>query len=94
MKWLALSLAALVTLFVALEWGAAPPSDLMLGSGERPTRHVHTGSRFAWRPPEVNDACRNICEPHCADRWGTSALPSVLCKGCFLICIDEACEAR
>jgi hypothetical protein len=50
MKWLALSVAALVALFVALEWGAAPPSDLTLGSGERPTRHVHTGSR-SWRPP-------------------------------------------
>jgi hypothetical protein len=93
MKWLALSLAALVALFVAREWGAAPPSDLTLGSGERPTRHVHTGSR-SWRPPEVNDACRNICEPHCTDRWGTSAWTSVLRKGRFLICIDQACEAH
>jgi hypothetical protein len=94
MKWIALSLAALVALFVALEWGAAPPSDLTLGPGERPTRHVPTNGRLAYRPPEVNDACRNICEPHCADRWGTSAWTSIPRKVCFLVCIDEACEAR
>jgi hypothetical protein len=90
MKWVALSLVAAVVLFVVLEWSAAPPFDPALGA----TRHLDIRSRYGWKPPEVNSPCRSICEPHCADRWGASSWTFILRRGCFLICIDEACKAR
>ena len=94
--------------FFALEWSAAP-AFTNGASGKVPTRHLTRSGlpsrywssstlgrhSFAQSPPfVVNEACRNICEPHCAARWGTSDWTFPLQKGCFLMCIDKACQAR
>lgn len=39
----------------------------------------------------VNDACRNLCEPHCRKRWGDGSLVLLLREGCYRNCIDVAC---
>jgi hypothetical protein len=95
MRWIVLAAVVLVARFAAFvifERSAAPMFSANANSGETPTRHV-SGGRY-WRRPDVNKACRNICEPHCASRWGTTDWAYVLREGCYLNCVDVACKAQ
>jgi hypothetical protein len=78
--------------FILSERAAAPSFTGAAKSGETPTRHIHGGRTGGYT--SANNACRNICEPHCTGRWGSSSWTYLLWKGCFLSCIDVACIAR
>jgi len=95
MRWvvLAVVVAAGFVAFVVLERSAAPAFSGSTKSSETPTRQGVWGAR-RWLGPTVNDTCHNICEPHCADRWGSSSWTHLLREGCYLNCIDVACKAQ
>lgn len=86
MKWLILVAAFLVGV-VALELHALPATP----SGPMPTRQVPVGG--VYKQPEVNEVCRELCEPHCQNRWGNSSLSSPMRRACFFLCIDRVCYA-
>jgi hypothetical protein len=85
-------LAFAAVLFVVSERKAAPRSIGITTPSETAIRSVRV-SRY-WSSPRVNEQCRNVCEPHCEQRWGLSTWVYPLRQGCFLNCVDVACEAR
>jgi hypothetical protein len=78
---------AAYAVFVFVERAAAPTANENTGA-----RYYLSGGKGGYTT--ANEACRNICEPHCATRWGTSSWAHIIREACFRSCVDVACTAQ
>ena len=86
-------IATVVVVIAAWSYVERSAASALVASNGAASRHA-PGITRRWHGLRMNRACRAICEPHCASRWGDGGLLYLVREGCHLHCSDVACRPR